>query len=111
MKKTEWIDNQVRETLDLLDRGETVEAGPFFAARVEKRIRDLHAPKAAAKFRPRLRWVLAPGFLALIVVLNLLSLVLTYQSSRRPEPTKQEYLVALAEDYAIRQDSTIFNSK
>jgi hypothetical protein len=111
MKKAEWIEKQVRETLDLLDRGETMEAGPFFAARIGKRIRSLHAQEAAAKPRTRLRRVLAPGFLALIVVLNLFSLVLTYRSNRRAEPTKQDYLVALAEDYSIRQDSTLYDSK
>ncbi|MBD3305063.1 hypothetical protein GF339_01800 [candidate division KSB3 bacterium] len=108
MKRRKEIEQEVMKTLESLDDVEDIEVSPYFAARVQAKIREADRQQARSLkqwFRtPRLRLA---GVIVLLV-LNLVSFITLFPTSQtQPQlEERQAYLSAFAEEYGLAQDET-----
>ena len=80
--KKDRIDREVARTLDLLDHTERIEAGPWLLGRVRQRIRTAQTSTGGPGFSVEL---LRPALLALVVLLNLTTVLMTFYHERSSE--------------------------
>ncbi|MFC1764570.1 hypothetical protein ACFL6U_21195 [Planctomycetota bacterium] len=102
------IEHEVNQTLNAFDQAPHLQAGPWFARRVRKR---LDSDEAAIPLNVGDAWHLGwlrPALLVLIVTLNLVTAVVAFQRSDDVSEARETYVNSLASDYAYKISDTYF---
>lgn len=108
MNKKERINKQVDQTLELMDRLETLEAGPYFYTRLQARLREAEREtgnRLIAIFNVRR---LQPALLLLLLVINIVSAVFFLAAPKTAAPGQEDYstyAAAFLEDYTLDTNS------
>lgn len=100
----ERVQHEVEQTLQRWDQAERLTAGPFFATRVQARIRAASAPRARFGLRPMVR----PVALGFLLAMNLLTVAAYLRPPGEANATRQELLVAWAQEYALYASENAF---
>jgi hypothetical protein len=103
------INEEVLKTLQSLDRLDDIEAGPYFFARLQKRIaareeRPAHGLLEIAFSRP-FRWVLLT--LVLILALNAGTGWIVLRGEEEPGAYREAGIRAIADDYSLSGPGTL----
>ena len=102
--RKEVIEQEVMKTLQCLDEIEIIKSSPLFYTRLQAKIRSLEDRNERFAFKIFSLNVLRPAFLIFIVVLNLISVIYTFQENEYQIDDRNEYISALADDYSFHQD-------
>ncbi len=105
MRKEE-LEQNVKKTLQSLDRLENIEAHPFLQTRLQAQIREYKGNKARSTVLRFHKRDLRPALLVMLLLFNILSVVFTmyYQSDLR-----ESSLSTFAEEYALTQEQEILD--
>ena len=87
------IDDGVTRTLSSLDGLEDIDAGPYFFTRVRQRLADTQAAPGWGL------WI-RPVYIALILLLNLVTISVTLTSDRTRD-TRTSEVAAFAQEYSL----------
>lgn len=105
IEKRKRVEEEVDKTLSLMDRLETLETDPYFFTRLKAAIATGDRQrKRLPGFGPVVE-VLKPAFVALLIILNLLSILLVTGGNSDATVEKDIYITALAQDYSLESDS------
>jgi hypothetical protein len=95
----ENLDDKIDKTLGALEGIERAEPNPFFYARLKARMEN-----AQEALPPRIRWVMKPSFvfsgLALIIILNVVSVINYSKNSQQPE---KQSIEGFASEYGLSE--------
>jgi hypothetical protein len=100
---TEAIEQEVERTLSLLETLEKTPAPPFFYTRLTARMRSQETEHRATIFIGKLRMSLAAGAAALLLVVNIYTIVHSTEESQTA--SKQTTLSSIADVYALTDDN------
>jgi hypothetical protein len=108
MTKQDLVREQVEETLASLDRLERLDAGPAFFSRLQARLgAEAEKPVHSSLFRlPR---VFTPVLLAILVLVNILTVVFVAKAGAHREEVEKASVMAVAHDYSLNQSLDEFN--
>jgi hypothetical protein len=112
MAKQDLVRKKVEETLTCLDRLERLDAGPAFFSRLQARLgAAAEKPVQPGLFRlPRVFTpVLRPALLALLVLVNILTVVFVAQAGVHREEVEKASVMTVAHDYSLNQSLDEFN--
>jgi hypothetical protein len=112
MTKQDLVREQVEETLASLDRLERLDAGPAFFSRLQARLgAEAEKPVHSSLFRlPRVFTpVLRPALLAILVLVNILTVVFVAKAGAHREEVEKASVMAVAHDYSLNQSLDEFN--
>ncbi len=98
------VGHEVEQTLQCWDQAERLTASPFFATRVQARIRASSGRTARFGFGPLVR----PVALGCLLVVNLLTVATYLRPPDQSTATRQELLVAWAQEYALYASDNAF---
>jgi hypothetical protein len=105
MAKQDTVREHVDEILTSMDHMERLDAGPAFFSKLRAR---LNTEAIAPSRRPRLFpvWVpkLRPVFLALLILVNLVTVIFAIRAGASGEKSKKTSLGIVAEDYSLDQN-------
>ena len=99
MNNEKDIQQEVKNTLVLLDSVKHAQANPFFYTRLKARMKSVTATETRLSFVLHTRIILGILGVFLLIVLNLVSVLSV--SSRSTEVQKDQALASLAEEYHL----------
>lgn len=109
MAKQDLVREKVEETLASLDRMERLDAGPAFFSKLQARL----GAEAERPVRFRLPNLLAPALrpalLAILVLVNILTVVFVAKAGARREGLEKATVMAVAADYSLGQNLDEFD--
>jgi hypothetical protein len=105
MKNDESVQNEVRKTMDFLDKMPKLESNPFLFTRIQARLADATSGRSSQE-GSRLPAVVRSALLVLLVVLNLVTIVKTTQTAATKTIDRQEVLSYMIDDYSLTGSST-----
>ncbi len=88
------IDDAVERILSSLDGLDEIDAGPYFVTRVQQRLADM---ESAPWWGRRIR----PAYIALILLLNIVTVSLTLSGNRNAAGDHASEVSALAQQYSL----------
>jgi hypothetical protein len=100
MDKQKRLQEEVDKTLEMMDRMESLEAGPYFYTRLEAKLRS--------REREKRHWALRPVLLTLLIVINVISAVFFLVESQNTRTSREEYqtdISAFLEDYSLNRNT------
>ncbi len=101
MKSQLDIEENIQQIIECLDGRENIDASPFFQIKLEKAILVRSSFRDTWLYRSTLGYKLAPAWLALILILNIVSLSLSITHTHRDENTySQKFRKAALELYS-----------
>lgn len=107
MTKHDHVREKVEETLASLDRMEQLEAGPAFFSRLQERLaagEGEPAPSRLLRLPGVFVSILRPVFLAILILVNLLTVVFVAKTSNSRGKVKKASVMILAVDYSLNQN-------
>ena len=105
MTESEKIEREIEKTLGCFDTAQRLKADPYFYTRLRARIADEEKGRRSilrGLFSPNM---LRPVFLAVVVLLNLITAAIIFRGHYRTPNTRDRYLSAFAEEYSLDLDS------
>ncbi len=110
MDKQKRLQDEVDKTLEMMDRMESLEAGPYFYTRLESKLRSREREKR--HWLPNISQVLDKGLrpvlLTLLIVINMISAVFFMVQSkitRTRQEESQTYISTFLEDYSLNRNT------
>ena len=100
MDKKHKIREEVEKTISLLDKVEEIDINPFLFSRIKVQLDS----RAVASEKKSFDWifkVLRPAIVAVLLLVNIYSVIAFYQSSYSNQETRQQYLDSIANEYVI----------
>ena len=99
-KKRHSMEEQIRQTLSSLDNIEDIDAKPYFYARLKARIDANEKTDAPGVVRFLLGGRLAPSLLAIVLLLNVLTVAVVLRDGDESQTSlQQEYVETVANEY------------
>ena len=105
MKNDDTVLNEVRKTMDFLDKMPKLESNPFLFTRIQARLADATTGRSSQE-ESRLPAVVRSALLVLLVVLNLVTIIKTTQATATKTIDRQEALSYMIDDYSLTGFST-----
>lgn len=105
MKNYDTVQNEVRKTLDFLDRMPKLDSNPFLFTRIQARLTDVVSGRSSREDN-RVTVLVRTALIALLVVLNFVTIIKTTQTSAPKTISRQEALSNMIEDYSLTDSST-----
>ena len=99
MKKSEKIDQEIKDTLQVLDDINKASPKPFFYTRLEARIQRRYSPATTWSLRPAVIW----SGIVLIVLLNI-TVAINY-SKKANDSVNEQNAGAFANEYGLNIDA------
>lgn len=100
MDKEKRLQEDVEKTLEMMDRMESLEAGPYFYTRLEAKLHSREKEKR--------HWELKPVLLTLLIVINVVSAVFFLVESINTRTGREEYQTNIStflEDYSLNRNT------
>lgn len=94
MKNFDTVQNEVRKTMDFLDKMPKLEGNPFMFTRIQSRLAD-EASGRSLQEGSRAWTIVRSALLVLLVVSNLVTIIQTLQDSAPQAMNRQEALSTL----------------
>jgi hypothetical protein len=102
--KKKQIEEEVKKTLDLLDQVEEIEPNPYFYTRLQGRLRNQEAEQRSALFHIFRAKNLRLAFLAIVIVINIVSGIVFLQNGSYQTYDGSENLDAIAREYFLTNE-------
>lgn len=110
MDKQKRLREEVDKTLEMMDRMESLEAGPYFYTRLEAKLRSREKKKR--HWLPNISQVfnkgLRPVLLTLLIVINVISALFFMVQSQNTRTRQEEYQTNIStflEDYSLNRNT------
>ena len=103
-KEKHRIDHEVQRTLASLNNIDDIETGPYFYTQLKTQVEALGKSGVSWPARLLLHGRLAPSLLALVVLLNILSVVVILSdTSDNQTELRQQYVEEVADEYLLSE--------
>jgi hypothetical protein len=100
MKNKDTIQNEVRKTMDFLDKMPKLEGNPFLFTRVQARLAEAGEGRSPQE-GSRVWAIIRPALIALLIVLNVVTIINSLQSSTSRTVDRKEALSMMIDDYSL----------
>ena len=105
------VDREVQQTLASLNNVDDIEAGPYFYTQLKAQVDSLEQRKLPWPAKILFGSRLAPSLLALVVLLNVLSVVVILRDSTENQTEiRQQYVDAMADEYLLSETTSWLDS-
>ena len=110
MDKEKRIQEEVDMTMEIMDRMETLEAGPYFYTRLEAKLRSRERENKYGWPHITLLWdrALRPVLLALFIIINVISAVFFLATSPHTRTNRAQYQTDIStfiQDYSLDRNT------
>jgi hypothetical protein len=101
MKKNQAVEQEVLETLKLLDRAESIQCRPDFQQRLMARIKALEQDKKRSLNKYLVKPYLIPALCIFFILINITSVLWVMKEDHSEDNYRTTYLTAFAQEYSL----------
>ena len=105
MKNYDTVQNEVRKTLDFLDKMPRLESNPFLFTRIQARLADAASGRSLQE-GSRVSNTVRSALIVLLVVANVFTIITSLKSSAPKTIDRKEALSNMIDDYSMTDSST-----